>query len=121
MTTLRPDFDRQDDILQPQLSRQHFAYRSPMKSQALNEEIQQFRYDIAKLYVQTNSLTELITSVLTTLCTDTDDMTGLQSVEYVNAATPYYSTVNFAFKSLETLAKQLAKLDQRLTVLERGL
>ncbi len=49
MSDLVPEYSKHNNVIQPQLSRVHHAFRGPMNSGLMNLQAEQIRYDLTML------------------------------------------------------------------------
>ena len=99
---------------QPNYSRSRHALRSPLNSERLNLEDNQFAFDIAKLYENIALLEAKIEQDLTII--NSGDST-VYNVTMSGDATPTAVTI----KSLNSITRRVEALSKRLEVLEKGL
>lgn len=62
MSTILPNYITEDVFRQPQFTRYHHSFRSPINSERMNLELSQLRYDIFKLYEFISNIESNLTS-----------------------------------------------------------
>jgi hypothetical protein len=115
LPSVKPSYETSDIFFQPQLTRYHHAFRSPMQSESVNLEINQLRFDILKMYERLNDLQANMVDYLKALV----DGSGVDTYEMVfESATP---SSNYAVVSLTVITQALEAMSDRLLILEKGL
>lgn len=93
---------------QPTFTRYRYALRSPLNSERLNSQYQQFRYDVGRLYQKTDSSNTNLDGYLDA------SYNGLSENISIN-------DVIGTLPGLEKLASRLQGYSDRLEILEKGL
>lgn len=110
MSTIRPDFTRTSKVIQPNFNRYHHAHRSPMSTEKLNLEAQQFKYEVYQLY----KIMDIIESSLNLSLTE--NFSGCVLDHKFNAE----ATVT-SITGLDDIIVRVNNMERRLINLERGL
>ena len=115
MSELDVNHNLNDIIVQPQMTRHHHAYRSPMSSEILNLEISQFRFDIAKIYKKAGDLISDLEQKMSALHSDSYTLEGSTFYRWLDE-----TSGNFVVKSVDNIINQLEVLKNRIEILEKG-
>jgi hypothetical protein len=117
MSDLNIDHNQKEIIIQPQFSRHHHAFRSPMGSEILNLEMSQFRFDITKIYRTFSDITKKLQEKMNFLYNNTSNLEDATASKVKNSIA---TTTAFHIESIESIVNKLEKLKYRLDILERG-
>lgn len=115
MSQLHVKHNLKDTIIQPQFVRHHHAYRSPMSSEIINLEINQFRFDLAKIYKKASDIIYDLETKMNILYSNINTLEG-----YTFYRASDESSGSFVTNSLDNVANKLEVLKNRLDRLEKG-
>jgi hypothetical protein len=121
-TYLYNEYNKEDNIYQPQLSRSRQIYRGPRESQKQNLEQDQFLYDIAKLQKRILEVEKLLSTMSSSFYYHKPSIPNTQSVS------PFFSALYYdieldqelELKITDTveLSSQLFRLAKKIKRLE---
>lgn len=109
LPSIHPEYHTSEDFQQPQLTKYHHAFRSPMSTEKMNLEANQLRYDIFKLRERLNNIQS-----------NTEDSFSVV-IDGSDLDTYLYSATPTSIQSVEGLVQILNGLSHRLEILEKGL
>lgn len=115
MSDLDVKHNLKDIIVQPQFTRHHHAYRSPMSSEIINLEISQFRFDLAKTYKKASDIIIDFEQKMSFLYATNSSLTGCT---FYRASDE--SSGNFITNSIDEITNKIEVLKNRLHRLEKG-
>lgn len=118
MSDLNINHQQKEDVLQPQFIRTHHSFRSPMDSEDLNLEINQFRFDLVFLYKAFGDLLKTLEEKMAVLHSDIYTLPNSLSIK-VNEA--IQTQLSFVFNSMNSISTKLEKIQYRIDILEKGL
>lgn len=105
MSTILPNYATEDIFHQPQLTRHHHPFRSPMNSEKMNLELSQLRYDIFKLYQLISSIDSNLISYFKNIQTPEDQIPSALG----------------SLTGLDDCNMVVQRLADRIEILEKGL